>query len=365
MLAKSFPLCLFSIAIPFVGHSANFWLFSGSQESSEDTQNSPVVAAAEEVALASKKPAPSACKGKKNWDCIFSLGMGYRHDRLSQRYTPNTSALPRVKFRYRHVDSVMEIFRFDGRWSNFLFNFEGDYSPVVSGMQYAPYNTNPALSSDFRFKFKKLTGYEADAMASVGYRLLFMNGHTSRAAIILQVGYRYSHQSYEAEAQDKTRQPSYVSIMQDQAPSHTEWFGPFLEGRFSFSYRDYFYVQPFYQYHFLDYRAERKEAQMTFSYVNGIPPITNDFITSFRTEGESARGQVAGLDVFYQPKSRLRLGLKGTYLLFESRETNTKTRQKQTNYNTNPPVTTRNKIKYHSHADWRSYTIEAYAGYHY
>jgi hypothetical protein len=359
---------LLSLSLPFFAQAKNAWLFKGSSDPAEKAIESNV-ASSPEIAMAPfheehKAKSASSCK-KKNWECAIMVGSGYRHDRLSHRYTPSsTSTLQRVKFKYRDVDSVMGLVRFDARVSNLLFNIEGDYSPVVSGTLSAPFNIDPEVSSVFNFRFKKLTGYEADAMTSIGYRLPFMNGYRSRAAIIVQVGYRYSHQTYETDAQSKTSNGNFISILQDQAPSHTEWFGPFVEGRVSFSYLDRYYFQPFYQYHFLDYRSRRHEAQMVFNYTAGSPPVPTEFLVKFLSNGDDARGQLGGIDFYYQPKTNhLRLGLKGTYLDFESRETKTRTKIKRISLNTNPSTSTTSKAKYHSHGNWQSYSIAAYAGY--
>lgn len=370
MLAKApfSTLCLLSLAVPLLGH-ARSWLFSGTSENNDVTIESAIPASSE-IAMSSRmsspsNPNPPPNQSKKIWECAASIGIGYRQDKISQRYTPtHNSALQRVKFKYHDVNSVMGLVRFDARVSNFLFNLEGDYSPVVSGMLSAPFNTDADVGRDFNFHFKKLTGYEADAMASVGYRLQFMNGCRSRAALIFQVGYRYSHQTYETDAQSKSSKTTFVSILQDQAPMHSEWFGPFLEGRISFSYLDQFYFQPFYQYHFLDYRAQRHEAQKVYSYAGGSPPVPFDFLVKFTTQGDEGRGQLAGIDTFYQPKcTHLRFGLKGTYLEFQSNETKTKAKLREVFLSTNPSTSVYSKPKYHSHANWHSYSISGYAGY--
>lgn len=363
-------LCLLSLAIPILGHSGNIWLFTGSTHTAPATVNTGAPAAVKsEIAAAPKnsKPKPTQCHNK-NWDVSISVGPGYRHDRLSQRMTPrhHDSSFQRIKFKYRDVDSVMGVLRVDARWGNFLFNLEGDYSPVVCGTLSAPFNSDPNIANVFDFRFKKLSGYEADAMSSVGFRLPFINGSWSRAALIFQVGYRYSHQSYETDAQDRTRTATDISILQDQAPSHSEWFGPFVEGRISFSYLDRYYIQPFYQYHFLDYRAQRKEAQKVYSFAGGAPPVPFDFITEFWTQGDDARGQLGGLDFFYQPpRKHLKLGIKAAYLDFESRKTKTHTRERQTTFSTNPPTNTNLEPKYDSHANWQSFSIYGYAGYNF
>ena len=364
-------LSLLSLALPILGHSGNIWMFSGLSQTAPAAE-ATVAGATPDVAMSTMQQHNQTCQHKpkkchkKNWDATLSLGAGYRHDRLSQRLTPrDNSPFQRLKFKYRDIDSVMGVLRFDARYSNLLFNVEGDYSPVVSGTLSAPYNSDPAINNVFDFRFKKLTGYEADAMASIGYRLLFINGSWSKAALIFQAGYRYSHQSYETESQDRTTVGTNISILQDQAPCHTEWFGPFIEGRISFCYHNRYYIQPFYQYHFLDYRSQREEAQKLYSFTGGTPPVTSDIIMRFWTHGDEARGQLGGADIFYQaPGKHLRLGIKGAYLDFQSRETRTKVRQRQTMFTSNPPTSTTTHPKYDdAHTNWKSFSIYGYAGY--
>lgn len=358
-----------SLLLPALGSASNIWLFSGVSRATAPAAVESRPLASSELAFmgtrASKNHAASGEHCKKNWACSLALGVGYRHDKFIQRYTPSSSnSFQRVKFKYHGVDSVTELLRIDARYKDVLFNFEGDYAPVVSGRILAPFNTDPRTSDVFHFKFKKLSGYEADVMASIGYRLRFMHGCRSRAALVFQVGYRYSHQAWETEAQDRKRTTSFTSMLQDQAPAHIEWFGPFLEGRLSVSYRDFLYFEPFYQYYFLDYRSQRRESQFGFDYTGGTPPVPADFIVKYISQGDEARGQLGGIDLFYQAEDRhLRIGLKSTYLDFRSNDTKTTTRLVESFLNTNPPTKTLVKPKYHSHSKWESYTIAAYLGY--
>ncbi len=382
-------LCLLSLTIPLLGHAGNSWLFNGSPtetaitpELASSSKTVPPVCKKEcDVPECEAKPCcetktrteviticedpchPTHCK----WDVVLSAGLGYRHDRLNQRFkpTPSTSPQQNAKFKYNGVDSVMGLLRLDARYSNFLLSVEGDYSPVVSGSMSSHFNTDTAVGDTFHFKNHKLTGYEADAMASVGYRLQFMHGYHARAALIFQVGYRYSHQAWETEKQSRASRGTFISILQDQGPMHSEWFGPFLEGRFSFAYRDKFYFQPFYQYHFLDYRSQRKEAQKVYDYtVVGTPPVPLDILTRFTTEGNHATGQLGGIDLFYdRPGYHYRFGIKTTYLRFVSNKSHTNATEKQVLLVTNPPGSINGKLKYRTHSTWESFNIALYAGY--
>jgi hypothetical protein len=264
----------------------------------------------------------------------------------------------------------MGVLRFDGRISNFLFGFEGDYAPETGGNIEQNLSFPATPSQNAHFKFRKLWGYEADAQATIGYRLEFINGRKGRAYLVPQVGYRYSHQAWETYSQD-----DYVNrnlnggnarqFFQDQCPLHSEWFGPFIEARLSFIFWNHFHVDPYYQYHFLDYRA-RKRATMTTITINidlpGALPNQQNMMKAL-VDNDSARGQSAGLDLFWQFENQFRLGAKGSWAMFETRKARGHLKSQVTTYATNPPVTTTNRYKEDAHTSWTTYSGYIYGGY--
>lgn len=395
-------LCMLSLSVPALGFGSPFWFFS----SAPDTT-------CPNVAAAPKAPIDMVCEAKSDskcdtkchpapqceakpccetktitevvkvchdpcnpvhpcWEVVLSFGIGYRHDRLSQKLEPHSSSgESNLKSHYRDFDSVMGVLRLDARVSNFLFGFEGDYAPVVDGRLDQDFHTSGTSSTqDSHFRFKKMSGYEADAQVTVGYRLEFINGRHGRAYLVPQFGYRYSHQSYETDSQDKFVNRNVLAgnvtqFMQDQSPMHSEWFGPFLEARLSFVFWDHLHVEPYYQYHFLDYRARKKFA---------VTNITNDplavgalpnqqEVTKSVIRNDSARGQSAGADIYWQFKNHFRLGAKGSWLMFQTENAKAHAKSSTTVFTSNPPVTTTHGFKEHAHATWTNYSVYIYGGY--
>lgn len=357
------------LTFPLTGYSGNLWLFIQSTQSEQlasilETNTTATIENSSNAHGNDRQKAPIT-PSRKRGDCAFSIGIGYRYDQFSQHNTPKNPHLQRIKWKYQDINSVMAIARIDARYRNWLFTFEGDYSPLISANSSVLFNVDPTVERPFHFKFNHLSGYEADAMASIGYRFLFLNDHSFRAAILFQVGYRYSHQSYETTQQSlASNTPSFVSILHDQTAMHAEWFGPFLEARLSLSYCKAFYFQPFYQYHLLDHRVRQEEAQKVYFYEKDLV-FPSDFLVTLVTKNNHARGQLSGFDFYYQQQKGLRVGLKGAYLSFGSNQARTKTRIKEVSLNINPPTSTTSHLTYHAHTKWTSYSIAAYAGYNF
>jgi hypothetical protein len=122
-------LCLLSLAVPALGHGNNIWLFTTASKAAPIATESNS-AGSSEIAMATKSSSVPQVKEekkcRKNWEGAITLGAGYRHDHLSQRYNPRKSgSAERLKFKYNGVDSVMALVRLDGRIGNFLAYLEG------------------------------------------------------------------------------------------------------------------------------------------------------------------------------------------------------------------------------------------------
>lgn len=381
-------LCFLSLSVPALGFGSPFWFFS----SAPDTTCSKAVkheTKCESKCEDLKCEAPKPCCATKtvtevikvcedpchpthcSWEAALSVGIGYRHDSLTQKTTPHSSSgIPSWKSKYRDISSVIGVLRFDGRVKNFLFAFEGDYAPETGANLMQDFNLSSNSASNMHYKFRKLTGYEADAWATVGYRLEFINGRHGKAYLVPQFGYRYSHQAWETYSQDDYTNRALNggnvhNFMQDQCPMHSEWYGPFIEARLSFVFWDHFHVDPYYQYHFLDYRA-RKRASITSitidtQIVGAVP--TQQQLTKVNIDNDNARGQSAGLDLYWQFNNQFRLGAKGSWLMFETRDAKAHQKNTVTTFGSNPPVTTINNYSEDAHVSWTTYSGYIYGGY--
>ena len=388
-------LCLLSLSVPALGFGSPFWFFSSAPDSTcpnvAAAPQAPIDAVCKNECETKQQPkceAKPCCETKTitevikvcedpchpkhpNWEAVLSFGIGYRHDRLTQKVDAHPSATqPSYKSKYRDFDSVMGVLRFDARVSNFLVGFEGDYSPVVDGKlnQDVDFSGNSAI--DYHFRFKKMSGYEADAMVYVGYRLEFINGRHGRAYLVPQVGYRYSHQAYETDSQDDIvnrglNAGNVTQFMQDQTPMHSEWFGPYVEAKLSFVFWDHLFVDPFYQYHFLDYRSRSKSALTNITNnplaVGALPNTQQIIKTSIKND--CARGQSAGADIYWQFDNRFRLGAKGSWIMFQTDDAKGHVRDKTTTFTSNPPTSTTIHYKEDAHASWTGYSVYIYGGY--
>lgn len=379
-------LCLLSLSLPALSFASPFWFFSSAPDSTCSKGSCNKTEHHKENVCEGNCPVPCdvkpCCKTETytdviticenpcrpshcNWEVALSFGVGYRYDRLKQRYhTDADDVATGLKSKYNNINSVISVVRFDARAYNFMFGIEGDYSFLVNGhlKQHVTVPTSPA--SDSEFHFHKLNGYEADIMADVGYRLEFMGGRREKAYFIPTIGYRYSHQAYEAYSQKVFQNPHLVGvtqIMQDQSPMHSEWYGPYLEAKFSFVFWDKLFINPFYQYHFLDYRAREKMALTTIN--TGVALGTSQEIAKTVFRNDSARGQSAGLDMYWQFDNGVRLGAKGSWLEFQTRDGKARTKQDTFAYTATPPVETTVHAKVDAKVTWTSYNAYLYVGY--
>ncbi len=385
-------LCLLSLSVPALGFGSPFWFFSSAPDSTcpkgAECRKAAPCEIKEDACDKQKCEAKPCCETKTvtevikicedpchpthcMWDAAISLGIGWRHDRIRQKISdhPATGAAS-WRSTYQDVSSVQGVLRFDGRIGNFLVNLEGDYAPNVGGNLHQNFKdpVDPAL--DTHFKFRKLNGYEADAMASIGYRLRFINGKHGRAYLVPQVGYRYSHQAYETYSQDDFVNRDLAAgnvrhFLQDQSPMHSEWFGPYIEARLSFIFWNHFHVDPYYQYYFLDYRARKKVALTSITIdptLVGAPP-TQQAVTKANLHNDNARGQSAGVDLFWQFENQFRLGAKGSWNTFETRNAKARVKVVTKTFATNPPVETTTLFKEDAHSHWTSYGFYVYGGY--
>jgi len=355
-------LCLLSLTLPTLTQASNFWFL---------THALPVPLAAKvenTAAQPSKQETKTIAPKHGNWEAVLSLGIGYRHDNLHIKLSPSdSSGAASLKSHYKELSSVMGVLRFDARAQNFLFSLEGDYAPSTHGELSQTFDGTAA--QDASFSFNKLSGYEADAQAALGYRIQFFKGTNSRGYIIPQLGYRYSHQTYETYGQDEDVNSFFsgnvTQFMQDQSPMHSEWFGPFLEIKLSFTFWDHFFIDPYYQYHFLDYRCREKYALtgMTVDPDLAGAPASQQTITKAITHNTGAHGQSAGLDLYWQFAGGFRLGAKAAWLHFVSENAKAHVSSANTPFTTNPPVTTVTHLHEDAHAHWTNYSAYLYGGY--
>lgn len=382
-------LCLLSLSVPALGIASPFWFFSSapdtcSKQAKTHVEESKCEAKCEDLKCDAPKPCcatktytevvtvcenpchPSHC----NWDVALSVGIGYRHDRLHQKLHSHTASNPSSKRKYNDISSMMGVFRVDARVKNIMFAFEGDYAPEVGGTldRDLTYRNNSA--QNLHYKFRKLTGYEADAMLSVGYRLEFINGRHGKAYLVPQVGYRYSHQAWETYSQDDYVNRALAggnvrNFAQDQSPLHSEWYGPYIEARASFVFWNHMHVDPFYQYYFLDHHSRQRNSSTSITIDPTLTgaPSTNQILTKINVENDSARGQSAGVDFFWQFDNQVRVGAKGSWVSFETRKARGHIKNTVTTYATNPPVSAETHFKEDAHTSWKSYSAYAYIGY--
>jgi hypothetical protein len=146
---------------------------------------------------------------------------------------------------------------------------------------------------------------------------------------------------------------------------HSEWFGPFIEARLSFVFWNHMHVDPYYQYHFLDYRARKRVAETSITLDPNVvgAPATQQQIRKAVIDNDSARGQSAGVDLYWQFNNRFRLGAKGSWIMFETHDARGHQKNTTTLLNTNPPVKTVSHFHEDAHAKWTSYSGYIYGGY--
>ncbi len=385
-------LYLLSLSIPALSFASPFWFFSSSPDSTcpkgAECRKAAPCEVKEDRCEKQKCEAKPCCTTKTvtevikicedpchpthcAWDAALSLGIGYRHDRIRQKISNHTATgTPSWRSTYQDVSSVEGVLRFDARIHNFVLYVEGDYAPEVGGNLTQSFKNPVDPTLNTHFKFRKLNGYEADAMASIGYRLRFINSRDGQAFLVPGVGYRYSHQAYETYSQDdfvnRTLAAGNVRhSLQDQAPMHADWFGPYVEARLSFVFWNQFHIDPYYQYYFLDLRARKKVALTSITIdptLVGAPP-TQQVITKANIHNNSARGQSAGVDLYWQFKNQFRLGGKGSWNTFHTSDAKARVKVNQKTFATNPPVETTTLFKEDAHTHWTSYSFYLYGGY--
>jgi hypothetical protein len=324
----------------------------------------PVVAQAGSLIAKKELPPPQPVVKEKNWEIDTSLGIGYRQDQMKNTlYSPKGTAEQTYKEKDKDFQSVMEVLKIDARFYDFLINIEGDYSPLVSGRVKNDFIAPAGITETFFYKFKKVIGYEADAMGSIGYQFNFFKNKTTHLRFIPQVGYRYSTQVFEPQGESSfTVQPNHdaVTILSYLEATHKEWFGPYLEAIVSLSFQDRWFIEPFYQYHFLRFR---ERDILTDKFIPFQNASTSDITWRAFMDGNAAHGQAGGLNLYYQTKCHLKWGVKASALSFKTGRFKSHAHRTFRIYSGFPVLEKKNVLVQKSKGSWKNFSVYTYLGY--
>lgn len=311
-----------------------------------------------------KSPPPKPVVTESNWAVDLSLGVGYRHDEMDfTLYSPKGTTEQTYTEKEKNFNSVMEVLRVDARVHDFLLNIEGDYSPLVSGRTKSDFISPVGIQETFFYKFKKVIGYEADAAGSVGYRWCFFKHKNTALRFIPQVGYRYSTQVFEPQGESRYLvQPlqTDTTLFSYLDATHKEWFGPYVEAIFSFSFKDKLFIEPFYQYHFLHFR---QTTSLTDKFIP-LPSLpSGEVIWNVTMRGNNAHGQVGGLHLYYRARCHLKWGLKASLLSFKTGHFKSYANRTFHTFSAVPPLTIKNTLVEKARGSWNNFSIYTYFGY--
>lgn len=326
----------------------------------------PITAQAGSISAKNIEPPSPPLVKEKNWEIATSLGIGYRKDQMKNTlYSPKGTTEQTYKEKDEGFQSIMEVLKIDARFRDFLINIEGDYSPLVSGRTKSDFISPLGITESLSFKFKNVIGYEADAMGSIGYRFSFFKNKTTNFRFIPQVGYRYSTQVFEPQGESSyILQPNNtaISFFSYLETTHKEWFGPYLEAIVSLSFKEQWFIEPFYQYHFLSYR-ERDIIKGTFIPFQGFSP--GDIRWRAFMASNNAHGQVGGLNFYYQAKCRLKWGLKASVLSFKTTHSKSHSHRTFRSQYVFPQPIRKDILVQKSKESWKNFSIYTYLGYNF
>ncbi len=269
------------------------------------------VSCALQAQTAPAAPAPvhlnlAEAEAKSFWKYHHWAAIGYRRDR--EDFSEGAS-----KTSYTDRNSVELILGSHIEWHRVVAYLRGSYGWLASGNAHLDtYGTrfNQPLSFG---QFNLGAGYDADAMAVVGFRLDLYDRPSFGFSFIPSGGYKYSHMMNFPQGESRTtllNGTGNYAIAHFSRPNQQDWFGPLAEGRIEFRLWEVLEWSFFYQYFWLDVRSKTKEAIDLYLYNgSGAATAVNRYRASSIYKENMLQKQLIGADIRYRTISGWNMGV--------------------------------------------------------
>lgn len=294
----------------------------------------------------------------RDWTMTFSNEVGYRRDRQKFRSKANHSVA------YLHqFNTVSETADLVFTWERLLIKLSADYGWLINGsLNFKALDHAFSEPSSFSM-FKMGSGYSADVKAAIGCRIKFWKFNYGSLSFIPALGYIYSHFNAYPKEQHRSAGTSGYSTLEYSRPIQQDLFGPLVEGRIAFSWKEQWRFDCYYQYIPNNFRetAEQSIGNFTFN-----PPTTltqaNLVRSRIASKSDTTRTQLGGADISYRSPSHWQIGARVEGSSTWSNTGHSITHQKTTDL---LPDTAQTKA---SHRDqlsiqWVRYLANVYASY--
>lgn len=244
-------------------------------------------------------------------DIQLYMGPGYRKDSFClDFFNPDNSSEKDYSLDVHNVHSAQQALYVNFLWDHFRWEFWGAYGWLVEGKQ----KVKLTEENFFSFKFKNIDGYQADGSTSLGYDLPVYTRRAFQFYLSPFFGVKYWHTATRA----KGRRVSITSasgfpvaaIYEETRITHSDLWGPFVEGRVTFNVPRLLQLKLLYQYHFI-YLRTVQDPSLDIISQPGVPPVTvRELNWHAVISDDHARAHLGGFDMYINVTNRFVIGGK-------------------------------------------------------
>jgi hypothetical protein len=294
---------------------------------------------------------------QREWTMTFSNGIGYRRD--SQKLKDYTDQS--VSY-LKHFNSIEASASLLFAWDRVLIKLAADYGWLVSGdLNFKAQSGLYSIPVKFP-TFSMGSGYSADVMGSIGCRIKFWKWNRGSLSFIPALGYVYSHFNAFPAKQGRATPPAAAGLttMEYIRPIQQDWFGPLVEGRIAFSWKEAWRIDFFYQYIPIDFRQTLEQSVSHF-FSNPLA-TANTSREHLGSKSDTTRTQLGGADISYRSPKHWKIGAH-----FEGSETWTHTAHTISHIKTDAFLpaysTTQSRDRKKLTVQWLRYSVDFYSSY--
>ncbi len=233
---------------------------------------------------------------ERGWKMFNSFAVGYRRDRqrlLEPTYTAYLDNFNTTTMTYQMLFS----------WERLILKLSASYGWLINGKLAFKGFLPPFQPPQQNFgTFSIASGYTVDVLPAIGCRIPFWQFACQRGCLsfIPALGLSYNH--FNAFPMGRAQAGSLTTLSFTR-PIQQDWWGPNMEGRIAFYWKDEWRFDIFYQYIHLNFRQTFSQAVTAFS-----PGAVDTAAIRYSTKGNTLRTQLGGADLSYRSQNHWQLG---------------------------------------------------------
>ena len=245
------------------------------------------------------EPLPQATKS--NWTFHKHFGLGYRYDNQNFEQIALQESIKIAPRQTIELISCAELL-----WKNVYLRSKMSYGWLVSGdLMFKTFGTSLP-------QFSLGSGYTADAAAQIGWRFHFIQSERFGFYFIPSGGYKYSHLMGSPNGSQKSSlDPSTILIGRFSHSNQQDWFGPYLDLRFKFRFKDVFEADFYYEYARPSLRSVFQYELDRYVFNNSGLVLADLNRTHSVVHGNALRAQIGGFELKYQTSEGWTFSLHG------------------------------------------------------